>query len=218
MEFLAVIGPFLVLFFGLTQIGLSYGAHLMVSCAASKAARAAIAILPDDFEGADYAGDPLNQIGGGGDGLEAYRSAPEGGRLAAIRNAARLVLSPISASLSPHGSSSMADALRGPGIASILADLSGLKGGGTAVTFPDGSGGYRTSFDPTGMVTAKVTFLYKCSVPIADVLLCKRFDDLPPRVQAELGSSGDSIPTLARSLGWRVIGMEAERTMPNQGR
>jgi Flp pilus assembly protein TadG len=217
VEFLIVMPPLLLLFFGLAQLGLLYGAELLVQHAAARAVRAAIVVLPDDDEGADYAGDAVNSVGGSGEGLEAYGTAAPGGRLEAIRTAARLTLAPLSPALGSGASDSIAGAL-GAGLASSAAGLLGFTRWTVAVTFPDGEGGYRTAFEPRGDVTARVTFLYRCAVPLARALLCDGWAGLGEGARERLSTTGGGVALAAAASGWRFAALEAERTMPNQGR
>jgi Flp pilus assembly protein TadG len=217
VEFLVVIGPFLLLVLGLTQLGLLFGADLLVAHAAGKAARAAIVILPDDHEDADYGGDPVNQVSSG-QGLTGYMMAPSKGRLSAIRDAARLTLSPIGPSLSSLDPDSVAGALIQPSGVSLLSGLIGWTALAVAVTFPDGEGGFRTTFDPRGPVTVRVTYLFRCAVPLGRDLLCGGMDGLSMDQAGALLQNGGSLPGIVTLAGWRVIALEAERTLPNQGR
>jgi hypothetical protein len=217
VEFLIVAPPLLLLFFGLTQIALVYAAELLVQHAAARAVRAAIVVLPDDDEDADYAGDEVNTLGSG-DGLEAYAGAEPSGRLDAIRRAARLTLSPISPTIESLSSESIADALRGSDLASTVAGLVGSTRWTVAVTFPDGAGGYLSSFGPRDQITAKVTFLYACAVPLARALVCDGWMGLDEGARERLSTNGAGLAAAATASGLRFAALEAERTMPNQGR
>jgi hypothetical protein len=218
VEFLVVVGPLLLLFLGLAQLALACGAHLLVCHAAARAARAAIVILPDDHEAASYAGDALNQVGSGAPGLETYAAAPGGGRLDAIRRAARLTLAPASPSLDALSSSSLAGAIGSSAPASIASALAGWTAYAVAVTFPDGEGGYRAAFEPKGSVTVRVTFLFRCAVPVAASIMCRRWTDLDPAAAEEISTNGNALAGLALAGGWRLLALTAERTLGNQGR
>jgi len=218
VEFLVVVVPLLTLFLGITQLALIYGADLLVQHAAAKAVRAAVVILPDDHEEADYAGVPLNQVGTGGAAFSAYAGAPDGGRLAAIRDAARITLAPISPAIESFSGSSVAAALGESSAATVLAGLFGWTEWAVAVSFPDGEGGYRATFDPRGPVTARVTFLFRCAVPLARRLMCTSFVDLPPERRGALLTNGSALGAAAVVDGWQLLALEAERTLPNQGR
>ena len=218
VEFLLVIMPFLLMFFGLTHLGLLYSAHLLVSQAAAKTVRAAIVVLPDEY--GDYDGVELNRIGTGGDGLDAYMDTPEGGRLETIREAARFPVSPLSPAVESYSPDSLAQALGDhPGM-STLAGLFTWSVYATAVTFPDDADGYLSQFPAEGYITARVTFLYKCSVPIFRGLVCSAWSDLPDRARRELATTGVSalMGTGTEFVGWRFAALTAERTMPNQGK
>ncbi len=217
VEFLVVIIPFLTLFLGLTQLALVYSAQLMVEHAAARAVRAAVVILPDDHEDADYGGVPLNQVGGGGDGLEAYATAPSGGRLAAIGDAARLTLSPVAPSMDSIASSSVAGAISGNGALGLALGVLGWNEWAVAVTFVDSEGGYVTSFEPRGPVTVRVTFLFRCAVPLARRLMCSSFDDLDSKRKEALMTNGGLLAGIVGVAGWQLLALEAERTFPNQG-
>jgi hypothetical protein len=217
VEFLVVAPPLLLLFLGLAQLGLVFGAELLVQHAAARAARAAIVVLPDDAEGADYAGDPLNSLGAG-EGLDAYRAAVAGGRLDAIRKAARLTLAPIAPTFDSLASGSVADALSGGGTISTVVGLLGFTAWTVAVTFPDGAGGYAATFGPRDPVTARVTLLYRCAVPLGRALLCDAYPDLPPGARERLETNGAGLAAAATASGARFVALEAERTLPNQGR
>jgi Flp pilus assembly protein TadG len=217
VEMLIVTPPLLLLFLGLTQLALVFAAELLVQHAAARAVRAAIVVLPDDAEGADYAGDPLNSVGSG-EGLAAYRAAPAGGRLDAIRKAARLTLSPISPSFDSIASGSIADALAGAGTGTTVAGLVGFTAWTVAVTFPDGAGGYLSTFGPRDSVTARVTFLYRCAVPLGRELVCSAYGDLPAPARERIEINGGGVAVAAIASGARFAALEAERTLPNQGR
>ena len=218
VEFLIVIMPFLTLFLGLTQLGLIFAADLLVEHAASTAARAAIVILPDDDKNASYANIPVNTVGSAGSGLSRYGSAPAGGRLDEIKKAARLTLSPVSPSIDSLTSGSVASAI-GDNIAlSFMAGFLGWTRYAVAVTFPDGNGGYKTTFGPKEPVTVRVTYLYKCSIPLAKNLMCSSFISLGKTQRKTLLANGKMLAGISTAAGWSLIALEAERTLPNQGR
>ena len=88
VEFLMVFLPMMICWLGLAQIGLMYGAHLMVGHAAARAARAAIVIIPDE-------------------------KTPEDERIEAIRRAARLTLAPVSPGFDAHAGGAISNFLAG---------------------------------------------------------------------------------------------------------
>jgi hypothetical protein len=167
VEFLIVFWPMMLLWLGLAHMGLLYSAHLMVHHGAARAARAAVVILPDE-EG-EYDDDPPFSIvseDSDTEGLEAYEDAKKGGRLHTIRNAPRITLAAVSPGLPKTiGLGAIGD---------VLAGYAWTKYG-VAVTFPDGSGGYLTRFDKTGSLVTRVTYLYRCPVPVFDRLVCHSY-------------------------------------------
>ncbi len=246
VEFLIVAPPMMLLWLGLAQIGLLYGAHIIVKSATARAGRAAVVIIPDDREGHEdrYDNVPPFRVGSGS-GLGAYENATPGGRLAAIRRAARIPLAPVSPSLGT-----------GLGAGSLLVGFIWTEYA-VAVTFPDGDGGYITEWgSPTAGVTTRVTYLYKCPIPVANRLLCNPYfgadmvipaDTLEMLEEAgidtglEVGIDGDAASELntvgADNLGliglgieaagflsddtgnaWRFYPLRAEVTLPLQGR
>jgi hypothetical protein len=224
VEFLIVFFPMMLLWLGVTQIGLMYGGSILVHTAAVRAARAAIVVISDDREGHEerYDNVPPYQIGGGGEGLSTYENAPAGGRLHAIRRAARMTLAPISPSLGASGLGGIAEVFVGY----IWTDYA------VAVTFPSGDGDYLTQFDDqTGPLVAKVTYLYKCPVPVANRILCSNYFNLQPEAQEELETVGGDLIGLAGMgteaadwlfdadvTGWRFIALTAQKTLPLQGK
>ena len=86
-----------------------------------------------------------------------------------------------------------------------------------AVTLPDGHGGYRTSVGPTDRITARVTCLFPCRVPIASSVACRRFGELDAERRAELETAGRTVE-LARVSGCRFVALAAEQSLVNQGK
>ena len=240
VEFLVVIWPLLLLMLGLTQIGLMYSAHLLVCQAAAKAVRAAVVIFPDENVD-DYEGVEPNRIGTDGDGggaLDVYKNAPEGGRLDQIRMAARITLAPAAPALTSYFGKSLADGIGDNPITSALAGAALWNAYAVAVTFPDRSDEaaakeeaaeedgdaqmptYKTEFQSQELITARVTFLYKCPVPLARGIMCKSYSDLPEQARAELDTAGAEKlgNKITEFLGRRFLAIAAERSLPNQGR
>jgi hypothetical protein len=207
VEFLLAFIPLFFMFLGMLQMGLLYGASLVVQHSSNVAVRAAMVVMddvPSRYDGeerrqvdadasgfggvVDTLGSALGSIlGGGGGGSVAWTG---GARLASVEFAAGMPLLPLSPSL--------ASLARTPENETVRAAL-GLRGMDTpearmgwgllynrmalAVTFPEQPGGssYATEFSaPTdegdgGAVTARVTYLYNCQIPLANRLMC---DDL----------------------------------------
>jgi hypothetical protein len=217
VELLIVVWPLALLWLGLGQLGLLYAADILVTHAAVRAARAAIVILPDDETGWEqrYAEvEPLT-LGGKGEGLDAYGASPQGGRLDAIRRAPRIILSPISPRL-------------GGAIWGLFAGYPWTDGA-VAVTFPSGDG-YLKEFTPNQILIARVTYLFPCTVPIVDRLMCSPYSELDERSRRELhtvddgsmGASGFGLPLGRVEAGdfaaSRFVALRAEATFPMQGR
>ena len=179
------------------------------------------------------------ESGEGGGGLDVYKNAPEGGRLDQIRMAARIILSPIAPALESYLGSSLADGLGDHPITSSLAGAALWNADAVAVTFPDRSkeaeakkaeaeengedappSTYKTEFQSRELITARVTFLYKCPVPLARSIMCKSYSDLPEQAQDELETVGaEQLGNIVTYfLGWRFLAITAERSLPNQGR
>jgi len=218
VEFLVVLMPFLTLFFGLTQLGLIYAAKLMVGHAAARAARAAIVILPDDHEDADYDGVPVNQVKTSGNGTLVAYDAPDKGRYEAIRRAARLTLAPVSPSIESYVGGSLAEALGDNSALSYMAGYLGWTDFAVKLSFPDGEGGSRTSFDANEPITVRISFLYKCSVPLARRLMCSSTAEILTKQSGVFSKVGPLLDQIVGGAGWSFIELEAERTLPNQGK
>jgi len=219
VEFIIVIIPLIILIFGLIQLGLVYAANLMVNHAAARSARAAIVIFPEENED-EYEGVPINQVGSGEEGLETYEAATKNGRLDQIRNAARFTLAPISPAIESYTSSSISSAIGDHSISSALLGLLGWTKFGVAVTFPNGNGSYLSTFSARGPITTRVTYLYKCSIPIVNSIMCDTFHQIDKTAKEELSTvdAENLLTSLGENfLGWRFLAITAERTLPNQG-
>jgi Flp pilus assembly protein TadG len=219
VEFLIVIIPLLTMWLGLIQLALVLGVQLLVKHAAYKAARAAIVVLSDDFKGADYGNVPLNKIDSGKPGLETYKKALDNskGRYNVIRNAARMVLAPVSVSVANMTASSVKEAF---GTGSVVDIASGALATDWQVvlTFLDEKGKYCSSFSSRGVVTAQITFFYRCAVPIGAQLMCKDYFGMSEKVK-ELASVNGSFWLPASSIaGMKLLPLTAECSLPNQGK
>lgn len=217
VELLIVMWPLALLWLGLGQLGCLYAANILTTHAAVRAARAAIVILPDDKIGWEkrYAEVEPLALGGTGEGLEAYASTSQGGRLDAIRRAARMTLS----SISPR----MGGGVSGLWAGYLWTDRS------VAVTFPAGDG-YLKEFSANQVLTARVTYLFPCAVPIVDRLMCSSYSDLDERARRELdtvdgwmlGAAAAGLSLVGFDAGrfgaTRFVALRAEATFPMQGR
>jgi hypothetical protein len=196
VEFLLAFIPLFILFLGMTQMSLMYAGDLVVQHAASRAARAAVVVLDDDPEyyggqerlsisgpgvasTEDAIGAILRVFGGGGGGGSSGMSATGGERMAAIRTAASVPMMAISPSMDQLvGDESVRMAIGNPegrAASSLLYNEAAM-----AVTFPDAPGGtsYRTEFDEGQQITARVTYLFHCGVPLANRLMCETYPNL----------------------------------------
>jgi hypothetical protein len=241
VEFLVVFWPLMLLWLGLTQIGLLYGVHIMVNHAAAKAARAAIVIFPDEED--RYQGDErlsiLQDANSEDVSLKAYKKAQRGGRLDTIRKAARIPLATVSPSLDISANNAMVDLIAGW----MWTEYA------VAVTFPDGNGNFLTKFDQTGPLTTRVTYLYKCPVPLISRIMCHRYwrsgnsiqKDSQGNITGQISSNNSGINSEAMKIldtvdasvlggvgmgielgidkeeSWRFLVVEAMRTLPMQG-
>lgn len=199
VEFLVAFIPFFIMVLGIMQIALMYSAHLIVQHAATAAARSAIVVFPDCeyryggapqnvVNGGGTATDPAGALGslfgggGGGGGLGLPGGSNSGARLSAVRFAANLPLAATSPSLaeltndaSPQRQS-IIDAIGGgmnPAARLALGALA-YNNAAMAVTFPrrptDRS--FRDNFGARDQLTARVTYLFHCGVPIVNKMAC----------------------------------------------
>ncbi|MBL8600847.1 MAG: pilus assembly protein [Myxococcales bacterium] len=216
VEFLVAFIPFFIMVLGIMQIALMYSAHLIVQHAAAAAARSAIVVFPDcEYH---YGGAPQNVVNGGGSGgdpasalgtLFGAGSAPGiglpnagasgGARLQAIRFAANMPLAATSPSLnelttdSDPRRQSLINAIGGnmsPALRLALGALA-YNNAALAVTFPQApqSRSFRNSFSARDQLTARVTYLFHCGVPIVNKMACDDaiglFTGLPHRQLAD---------------------------------
>lgn len=203
VEFLVAFIPFFIMVLGMIQEALMYSAHLVVQHSAASAARAAIVVFPDcDHR---YGGARMNDVNGGGRwtggatalgalfgaslgsvGLPGFGPAQGGARLDAVRFAASFPLVAASPSLDElmHDRDprrqSLIDAIGGANSPAVRLALGAFAYNSAAlsVTFPDAPRGsnFRDRFGGRDGVTARVSYLYHCGVPIVSKMAC---DDLP---------------------------------------
>jgi hypothetical protein len=206
VEFLLAFIPLFFMFLGMLQMGLLYGASLVVQHSSNVAVRAAMVVMDDDpqyYEDearrevdteasgvssfVQSAGGAIGSLFGASTGAAAYTG---GARLQAIEFAAGMPLLPLSPSLVSLARMPQNETVRAAlGVSGLDSPEARVAWGlaynrmALAVTFPTTPGGsaHSTSFDaPTasgdgGAVTARVTYLYNCQIPLANRLMC---DDL----------------------------------------
>jgi len=198
VEFLLSFIPVFIMFLGMLQAALLYGANLVVSHAATTAARAAVVVLPDNPD--EYGGEGVNNVsfaasgGSSSDASECVISelgslggvpivADTSGsaRLNAIRAAASIPLLAVSPSFEQLvGDAQVYTAVGGnPG---ARAAVGGLLYNKTAVsvTFPTapGASSFRTSFTRDENITVRVTYLFHCGIPLANWYMCDDYASL----------------------------------------
>ncbi len=218
----------LMFFLCLIQLGLIYTANLSVEHAATRAARAAVVVLPDDPE--RYDGDPINQIdpeptepssmpGSIGTILEVITALAHNSddRMDVIRRAAWIPLIPISPSTNALTREFTVTNSLDSGAAKVAASAL-YASASTAVTFyaePE-STDMIWDFEPRQEITTRVTHLYYCSVPLARMVICRSLADAEEDgpVRAELVQAPGRILSL---WSGRFLALRAESTMPNQG-
>lgn len=228
VEFLVAFPIMLMFFLCLTQLGLIYTANLSVEHAATRAARAAVVVLPDRPD--RYGGDPINQIdpepaepssapGSLGTILEVITALghDSSNRMDVIRRAAWIPLIPISPSTNALTREFTVTNSLDSGVAKVAASAV-YASASTAVTFyaePE-STDMIWDFEPRQEVTTRVTHLYYCSVPLARMVICRSLadaeEDAP--VRNELVQAPGRILSL---WSGRFLALRAESTMPNQG-
>lgn len=84
----------------------------------------------------------------------------------------------------------------------------------TAVAFP-AERGYRTSFSPHEPIRVRVSYLFRCGVPLVNGVICKAFRDLPFEARLELADGDRALANAA--LPGSFLLLRAEAVMPNQG-
>jgi len=228
VEFLVAFPIMLMFFLCLIQLGLIYTANLSVEHAATRAARAAVVVLPDDPE--RYDGDPIHRIdpepaepssapGSLGTILEVITALAHNSddRMDVIRRAAWIPLIPISPSTNALTREFTVRNSLDSGAAKVAASAL-YASASTAVTFyaePE-STEMIWDFEPRQEITTRVTHLYYCSVPLARMVICRSLadaeEDAP--VRAELVQAPGRILSL---WSGRFLALRAESTMPNQG-
>jgi len=233
VEFLMAFIPFFIMFLGMVQMCLMYAGDLVVQHAASRATRAAVVVLDDDpqyYDGAerrradtsgtssDSALGSIIDLFSGGGGGGGGGSSSGGPRFSAIRTAASLPLASISPSLRQLvQSDSVMTAIGSPETRAAMGVFM-YNNSAMGVTFPTAPGAtsYRDTFDHGDQVTARVTYLFHCGVPLVNRMMCRSFGSASTgEVRDELDRGGAS-GTLGAALGSYFKAMRGEATMPLQ--
>ena len=184
VEFLLAFVPLFVLFMGIVQLALLFGARLLVEHAAFRATRAAAVVLDDDPR--YYDGEPRLDVEGRGArasdirhrlsrmgvGLSTGEIGPDEpldgtlSRRATVELAAALVLLP----LSQKAGLSVDSALGSEGLDEATRDTLRRLDVRFLAT-PDGSD-EAPRYGHDAHVTVEVIYRYRCSVPVARQLVC----------------------------------------------
>jgi hypothetical protein len=205
VEVLIAIIPVMVFFFGLLQLAMLYTARLVVTHAATRAARSAVVVLEDNPTRFDCTArgevtyhDPS---GSGASGTETFLqdladvlevelpladvrgmlSSAAGPRLAAIQRAAYMPL----ATLAPPPETLLAslglrdNPLGGTGnLTRFLVGLLLYNQAGTMVTLRKSDGAIVNFVAPTDQVIVRVTYLYMCTMPLVSSFMCDSLMEL----------------------------------------
>lgn len=201
VEFLLAFIPLFFLFLGMVQMGLMYGADLAVRHAAVNAARAAMVVIDDDPQGYDGEGRRsfesdgnrrdtvvrrvIEAMIGGGSSPVSRPPSIDSQRFSDIHSAASVPLLPFAPFIDVRNLSDMGNenVLRAIGTVPEGRAAFGLVYNESAlnVTFPREpvSREFRTSWDApdddgvSTAVTARVTYLFHCAVPLVNRLMCE---------------------------------------------
>ncbi|MCC6877825.1 MAG: pilus assembly protein [Sandaracinaceae bacterium] len=215
VEFLLSFIPLFIMFLGMVQIAMMYAGDLVVRHAATTAARAAVVVLPDDpqyyddsevnvidTDGAgsseDALGGLLSLFGGGSGGGGSSVASTGGPRLSAIRSAASIPLMAISPNYDQlTGRESVEAALGGEPALRGATGVSLYNRAAMAVTFPTAprQNEYRSEFGEGDQVTARVTYLFHCGIPVANRIMCETYPTL------RLGPAAAAVEETIRRIG-----------------
>jgi hypothetical protein len=193
-EFVIVVIPFMMLLMAVIQLSLASFAKVLVSHAAYAAARAAIVVVPATDSGS------ANQV-----------SDDKRSQIQKAAAFAMVAASPASTVLSIHGDT-VGQALDAGSFGATPLGRSLLKlvyaEHATAVRLTDASGNQKDNFAWNEPITAHVTYLYRCLVPLANRYICKPFTSIDSEKTKDL-SSGP----------WPgyYLAFSADHTLVNQG-
>lgn len=237
-EMLLALPPVLLMFFVVAQSSLLSVGHLVVRHAAQRAARTAIVVLEDDPR--RYGGQARGEIrplspppvgvrdalpitSDNNTSMEQLARAlvdRDASRLNAIRAAAYLPLSLIAPSVWLIGRNV---SLRGAIDHTPLGQLvSGLlyNFAGAAITFPSAPGADKartTGYGPTDEVTVRVTYLFRCEVPIAAAVMCDALVGLLLRARELSHVEAPALQKVLALTPGRYATITAEATLPIHG-
>jgi hypothetical protein len=238
-EMLAAFPPVLLMFLAVAQASLLSVGQLVVRHAAQRAARTAIVVLEDDP--ARYGGQargvlqassppptgaasvlPITRENTSVERLARALIDRDRSRLNAIRAAAYLPLALIAPAAWLIG---RPESLQGALDHSLLGQLtSGLiyNVAGAAITFPTspGSEHVRTSaYGPSDLITVRVTYLFRCEVPIAAAVMCEALGGLLlGAVKRDVRQvEAPALQALLALRSGRYSAIAAEATLPIQG-
>ncbi len=191
-EFLIAFPPVLLLFLAMMQLSLLYVGKLAVRHSATRAARAAVVVIPDDPQHYDDA--PVNEVtfdgvGSDGEGGGALVGAlgsilggavgGEGdGRIRAIRRAATIPLTPLGPSYHNafNGDHLVAEHAFDNGVATLASAAAVYNRGATSVTFhTPGENDFKRTFGAKEPFATRVTYLFHCGVPIVNDYICDEY-------------------------------------------
>ncbi|GAB4200421.1 MAG: hypothetical protein OHK0013_11440 [Sandaracinaceae bacterium] len=224
VEFILSFIPLLFLFLGIVQMAFLYAAQIVVQHAAVTATRAAAVVLDDDPErydgqsrlttvgaesgGADEDSALGGLFGGGGGGGSFGGGASGSARFSTIRYAAMVPLMPVTPppeAFFPMGRrASLATDIGFTAPETRAAMALWYSRGMMNITFPEEVRGrsFRSDWPRpdengnSGQVTARVTFLYMCGVPIVNRIMCE--DGLSLMMGSNVAGIAESLAVYAR--------------------
>jgi hypothetical protein len=254
VEFLIAFMPLFLLFLGTCQLTLLTAARVVVSHAAFAAVRSAIVVLEDPAdvydgaprgslsEGKPQALDPMPLLGqlGTQSAVSLLTPTPffaesiskptaqQGARMAAIRLAALMPLMPLAPNKSyASRSDDSLDQSLSSNTGEQMAFAFGYSEAAAAVTVHSNESSELLATEPLerkGMVTARVTYLYYCGIPIVRALMCRSLSSL---IDISSSSSSEARrltsaahPTALKRLllgAPRYVILTGQATLPNQG-
>ena len=240
VEFLVAFPIVLMFFLCLIQLSLLYVGKLSVQHAAGRAARAAVVVLPDNPS--KYDGEAVNTldpdtVSGSSSAIPGFSTlgvilslgGSDNGsiRLNAIRSAAYFQLTPISPSVTWLAGDNTVGRSFESGVVRAGSGFYFAKNA-TAVTFYDAPAGttmkwgQSPAFGAHQAITTRVTYLYNCTIPLANAIMCQnlwRIVLTNATARRELMYTANPLyPAAFAAFGTdRFVVLRAESTLPNQG-